>query len=268
MEKIEFTIQDKTYELPEYISVEQYIQLFKLKDVLSVEYFSIKIISILSGCPEDILHKVNYNDIKFLASYCIKLFPKPKEEFISTFTIDGIEYGFIDSWKKLSFGEWVDLDTLMNKDADEVTENIHIILAIMYRPIIERKKKKYVIEEYNEDTMIERAELFKKKLDIKVYFGTLVFFYQFAEKYKIRILLSSMKKHLWRNLKLLWKYRKIIKILSRGNGDGFLSSTDFQEMILQSMNMSQKPNWWQRLTKWRTSSQKTRKQNVKLKIKN
>lgn len=244
--KVEFTIEDKTYELPEFVNVEQYAKIYKLKDVLSDEYFAVKLINALSGCPIEDLLQVNYQQIEHLAVYCLNLFPKQKEKFVDRFELDGVQYGFLDSWKKFSFSEWVDLDTLITKNVDELVDNIHIILAIMYRPIIseDKKTKKYKIEKYNSDTMIERAELFKKNLDVRIYFGTLVFFSQFVTKYISPTQQSLQKMSLWSQMKLVWRYRKIIKLLLRENGDGTSLSTELLTQILQSTISSYKKPWW------------------------
>lgn len=119
--------------------------------------------------------EANYNQIEMLSRYVMNLFPQ-KEKFVDRFEFDGIKYGFIDTWRKMSFGEFVDLDTLMSKKDNDLLDNIHIITAILYRPIIEEDKKgNYKIEKYDPDTMEERAELFKK-LDIKYFIGAQVFF--------------------------------------------------------------------------------------------
>ena len=259
--KVEFEIDGKNYELPEFINVEQYTKIFKLKDVLSDEYFAVKLINALSGCPVEDLLQVNYQQIEHLALYCMSLFPKDKEKFIDRFEIDGVQYGFLDSWKKFSFAEWVDLDTLITKNPEQVIDNIHIILAIMYRPIVseDKKTKKYTIEKYDSEKMIERAELFKKNLDVRIYFGTLVFFSRFVKKYTSPTQQSLTSLSLWTQMKLVWKYRKIIKIVSQANGDGISSLTNLPTMILQSTMESYRPPWYKRLINWLFFWRKTKK---------
>ena len=259
---ITFEIKDKEYKLPEFINCEQYNKIFKLKDVLEDQYFSVKLLSILSGCPEKDLELVNYNHIKQLSLYAGSMFPKKESPFVDRFTIDDVEYGFIDSWKRFSFGEWVDLDTLINLKQEEITSNLHIILAIIYRPIIseDKKTKKYVIEEYDSDKMQVRAEIFKTKLDIRTYFGTLVFFSLFAKKYMTHIQQSStMKVSKWTQMKYAWKWRKTIKALLRGNGDGMSLSIDSATMILENTLMSYRKPLWKRLINSLFFWRKTRK---------
>ena len=59
------------------------------------------------------------------------------------------------------------MDTISTKPESELLDLLHILAAIMYRPIIEEKSEHdFKIEKYNVESMQERAELFKKKLDV------------------------------------------------------------------------------------------------------
>ena len=48
--------------------------------------------------------------------------------------------------------------------------NLHILLAILYRPKVNGK-----IEKYNSDTLMERAELFNKKMTCNYAISAMVF---------------------------------------------------------------------------------------------
>lgn len=242
MNKITFELEGNEYELPEYITIENYVKIFKLKDIFSDEFFAIKLLNILTGAPIEVLTDANYNQIEYLSNFCMNLFPK-KEKFVDRFEFDGIKYGFIDTWKKISFGEFVDLDTLMSKKGDELLDYIHIITAILYRPIIsEDKKGNYKIEKYDPDTMEERAEKFKK-LNINIFIGSQVFFSLFIKKYLIHFQLSSITTGMTKiqQLKTMWMFRiPILKYLYRRNGDGTQLLTDLQTVMLRNLNKSLK----------------------------
>jgi hypothetical protein len=250
MSKITFEIEDKEYELPEIITIENYAKVYKIKDLFIDEYFTAKLLSILTGAPVEKLMEVNYVIIEKLGNYAMSKFPTEKTKFIQKFEFNGVKYGFIPNWKELSFGEFIDLDTLMSKKGDDLLDHIHIITAILYRPIIsEDKKGNYKIEKYDSDKMLERAEEFKK-LDSKYFFGGQFFFQMFATKYFERTQQSLIPKmSMWMQIKILWKARKIIyQIIFKKDLDGSASSIDLQTMILQNIIMSSKPNWWKRLT--------------------
>lgn len=253
MENVKFELDGIEYELPQFINIENYVKVFKIKDIFSDEYFASKLLNILTGAPIEKIVEANWQEVQFLANYAMSLFPKERPPFKDRFQIDGIDYGFIPSWKKLSFAEYVDLDTLITKKPEEVLDYVHIIMAIMYRPIIsDPEKKEYEIEPYNQKSLTGRAELFKKRLDIKYYVGSQFFFIQFARKYtKHTPQFSTMTT--WQKMKFVWKNRKTIaKLLSKNDSDGTSYLTVLLPTILQSTKPSSKSRWSKFLTKQRT----------------
>lgn len=239
MKQVKFELDGVEYKVPQYMTVGNYIKFFKIKDLVNENYFAAKMISELTGAPYEKVMTANRDELYFLMNEIIKILPTDKPAFVSRFKIDDVEYGFIPEWRKMSFGEFVDLDTLMTKKPLEMIDYLHVITAILYRPIIKSKsEKKYTIEKYNSETMEERAELFKKKLDVEYAIGAQFFFMQFARNYsnytpisfKMWILIS------WIQIKLLWRYRKILwKILLKRGSDGSSLSTELRLMMLQDM---------------------------------
>lgn len=261
MSDVKFELDGVEYQLPNFISIENYVKIFKIKDILSDEYFGAKLVSIMSGAQVDKLLETNYQHVEYLASYIMSLFPQGEPQFIDKFELDGIDYGFLPSWKKVSFAEFVDLDTLMSKKSDEMLNYIHIMTSIMYRPIItDPSKHDFEIEKYNSESMIKRAELFNKELDIKYFMGAQFFFIKFASKYLEHIQSSLTTTSLKEQIKFIWKYRKLItRILSKKDSGGTLSSTELLTMTLQSMNKSSQSLWSKFSTKLRTSLKRTKK---------
>ena len=254
MSKVTFEIKGTEYEVPNFLSIENYVKIYKVKDFLGEEYFQAKLINTIFGIQLEQILKSNHHQIGYIANQLLELFPNNDYPFYDTFTLNGIEYGFIPSWKNMTFAEFVDLDTLMSKDTDSVIDNLHIITAIMYRPVINKKSEHdFDIEDYDVKTMEKRAELFKKQLDIKYALGGQFFFSRFAIQLSNPILpyLTLKKGNIIKRTIFTWKNRKLIwKILLRRRSDGMLSSTELVEMILQNMNMSLKPPFWKRLTNY------------------
>lgn len=86
------------------------------------------------------------------------------QKLIPIIEVDGVEFGITPDFRKLTFGELVDLDT------DDILKQI----CILYRPIIKRKGEKYLIKDYDAD--ISSYELFKEKLTLDIYNGFISFF--------------------------------------------------------------------------------------------
>jgi len=159
--------------------------------------------------------------------------------------LDGVHYGFFPNWRELSFAEFVDMDTISTKKPDELLNMLHILAAVMYRPIIEEKSEHdYKIEKYNVETMKDRSELFKKKLDIKYVLGAQFFFINYANRFLNYSHLSSIPTlSIWMKLKLMWVMRRLIfAAIFKKRMDGSLSSTELLETILRNTNLSTKRN--------------------------
>jgi hypothetical protein len=162
----------------------------------------------------------------------------------------------------MSFAEFVDLDTLLNKKTEEIVDNLHIICAIMYRPIISKKKEHdFQIEVYDSKIMEERAEIFKKELDVKYVLGGNFFFSNFVKKYSNHSHQSLImrSRSFMRKMVLTWRMRKIIwKLLLNKPSDGMQLSIDYAKMTLQNITKSYRPPLWKRLTNYITSFRKTK----------
>lgn len=171
---IEVQIGKKTYEVPTEMSVEQY-QRFQVQKLFLENTNSAKLLSAYLNIPESELKNAPKKQVEFVESIIFKkLTDGVTKDMIYTFDYDGKTYGFENDWKKLAWGAWQDLEFL---SSDDITGNIHKILAVLYRPVTEMKGIKYKIEPYDSDTIEERAEIFKK-VPIKIWFGAAqVFFY-------------------------------------------------------------------------------------------
>ena len=236
---IDFNIEGKEYVLPDFMSIGNYVKIFKVKDLFSDDYFSAKMVSLVSDCPVEDLLECDYEKVNYLAAYLLSLLPQDKPQFIDRFELDGVKYGFLPNWRDMSYAEFVDMDTISTKKPEEVLNMLHILAAVMYRPITEeRSEHDFDIEKYNVKSMKKRADLFKQKLDVKYILGAQFFFINFARKYSIFTQTSLIPKlSLWQKIKLLWKFRKIVlKMSFRKPSDGLLSQTELLEMILQSTN--------------------------------
>ena len=89
---------------------------------------------------------------------------------------DGVtaEFGFIPNLDKMSFGEYIDLESYITD-----WDNMHKAMAVMYRPIVAGKKHLYEIEPY-EGT--ERWADVMKDAPVNVALGAIVFFYRLGSK--------------------------------------------------------------------------------------
>lgn len=104
-----------------------------------------------------------------------------------TFVIDGKEFGFIPDLYKMTFGEYVDLDSYM-KD----WKTMHNVMAVLFRPITNKLGPFYEIEPY-EGTEKYAGKM--KDVPVDVLLGGLLFFYRLGIKLAKNTAIYSMKEY-------------------------------------------------------------------------
>ena len=240
---IKFKIEGQEYFLPEIMSIEHYVKIYKVKDLFKEDYFAAKLVSIVSNAPINDLLEGGFEEVSFLANSVATLMPTTESvKFQDRFTLDGIEYGIFPNWKDLTFAEYIDLDSISTKKPQDLLDHLHILAAIMYRPIVsEVSRHNYQIEQYDVDEMIKRAELFKKKLEVRYVLGAQTFFTTFVKTFlnftPTSLTTTSVKLNWLQKIKMIWMmWRIYYKVVSPTRSGGSLSSTDLRKMILRNIS--------------------------------
>ncbi len=196
MKVIELIVDDKVskYELPtewNEVSISQYSKLMKVldnEDASEIEVI-VRTLEALVGIESKVLTKA---PLKYLKGVYIELAiltsKEPANHLKKVIEIDGVEYGMIPDFNDLTLGEFVDLDNYLQ----DSWNNLVKIFAVLYRPIVERKGDKYIIEDYTLKDIKERREIFSDKLSIDTAFGAMVFFYDIGSKL-IENMVSSLE---------------------------------------------------------------------------
>jgi len=165
---IEFAGKDYKVNEP---TLHGWAQLNLLKDIEEDEDFYLSLVSVSTGIDEYDLRKANFAQVKDAAEYLSDYFIKIGEQFHPEFEFKGVKYKFMDL-ANMSFGEYVDIDTFLQKDKSYTKSNMHELMAIFYRPIMENG----TIESYDINLTKKRAELFRE-LPVKYLQGALRFFF-------------------------------------------------------------------------------------------
>ena len=196
MKVIELIVDDKVskYELPtewNEVSISQYSKLMKVLDNENASEIEVivKTLEALVGIESRVLTKT---PLKYLKSVYVELAvltsKEPANHLKKVIEIDGVEYGIIPDFNDLTLGEFVDLDNYLQ----DSWNNLVKIFAVLYRPIVERKGDKYIIEDYTLKDIKERREIFSDKLSIDTAFGAMIFFYDIGSKL-IENMVSSLE---------------------------------------------------------------------------
>jgi len=173
---VNMKINNKEYKLPESlkdINLEKYLGLVKIinKEYDNEMFKTIEILSVLTEIPVD---DIKYNEISMFIDIQRKLTflqELPNNDVPESFKIDGVEYKTIKNPSEVKTGEFIDLHAL-TKDEKKLYDNLPMILAIFYRPVVDGKR----VDDYATADTEKRKELFLKKLTTDKVFGAVFFF--------------------------------------------------------------------------------------------
>jgi len=176
---IEIQLNDRVVKVEPEITIEQFQRLQNKEELYKTSMPDL--LSLLLKVPVNELKDLPLNQMEFVQSYLMSQMTESslKDELYNIFTHNGVEYGLENDWSKLAWGAWMDMEVF---SSEKIEENIHLIMAILYRPVIERKNGKYKIAPCKADEIEDRAYEFRQ-LPIKYWFGASSFFFLTATIY-------------------------------------------------------------------------------------
>jgi hypothetical protein len=164
------------------VTLEKWVKLIALKEKVKSEE-ALETISVISDIPKKLIKELSIQDVAAIMKYMSELQLEENSSLHQIITIDGKQYGFHPNLEDLTLGEYADIETFIQNG---LKQNMPQIMAILYRPIVEKEKDVYAIEAYDGNIRV-RAELMKKMTAEQVQ-GALVFFYNFVSNF-LRIML-------------------------------------------------------------------------------
>jgi len=173
---IELKVGKKDITLPERLTIRQYQKLREIDAASDPVGF----VRAITDLEVDEIKYANKKDMDFVFHFLVEKYLGGGDKRLQTkIEVDGVEYGLMSQITTLNFGGWVDLEFLTT---DGVEKNMNKIMALMYRPITKKTDKGFEIEEYEHDTMLERAELFMD-LPVDYFWGVSNFFFNLVKAY-------------------------------------------------------------------------------------
>jgi hypothetical protein len=131
-------------------------------------------INIFTGIDIEQIDNIIDKDYKFILESIDKAL-EGAAPFTQTFEMQGVEFGLIPNFDKMTAGEYRDL-TVYSKDI----ENMHKVMAVLFRPVIKRDAfNNYKIEKYKGTA--KRCEVMKY-MPMSIVNGALVFFSSLANE--------------------------------------------------------------------------------------
>lgn len=169
MKELKFTIPTSLSEitLGNYMVIQDLIEQDLTEDQLAT-----KVVGTLCGLTDREVRLIPKNDFEHAYTTCIKTLHQ-KSRLIHITEIDGVEYGLIPNFDKMTFGEYIDLDTFIQK-----REYLPNAMSVLFRKIKNKSGGRYNIEDYTGD---EDADIMKD-ITMDVVNGVLVFFYHLGKE--------------------------------------------------------------------------------------
>ena len=154
MSKVKLTLDYST------ITVKQYV------DFITNEGNEIGQVSAIMGQTKDYVRQLSPEDI----TKVIDAFKSVIESPVAEHQHKWKTYGFVPDVNKISFGEWLDLES----NCKDFPKNLNKILSILYRPIHSELGNKYKIEQYTAEHLTN-CDTFND-MPLSIANGALVFF--------------------------------------------------------------------------------------------
>ncbi len=175
----------KTLKVPNKLSeitLGQYQQFSKIMtDDVDQDFLQKKTIEIFCGVDIKDVDSFKYSSILEVIKIINKMFDQ-KPELTQRFKYNENEFGFIPDLSEMSFGEYVDLDTLMGD-----WETMDQAMGVLYRKIENKHKKDYTIVGYDVTKIQDMSSM-----PLDVAFGA-IFFLENLRKQLCNHILNSLQ---------------------------------------------------------------------------
>ena len=205
------------------ISLEQYQTYNKIntEDNQNSNFLLHKTVEIFCNLNLQNVIKVEFNSVMKVVRIINDLFNQDAK-FVPTFTMDGVSYGFIPDLDKITLGEYIDLDNTLSD-----WDNMHKAMAVLYRPIKDTLKDKYIIEEYKGSDKSERY----KQMPLDIVMGSILFFYNLKNEL-LKTILKSLNQEVMKGMTIQQREDLL------GSGAGIARYINWLEEMQPKLNLS------------------------------
>jgi predicted nucleotide-binding protein (sugar kinase/HSP70/actin superfamily) len=175
------------------VTLDKWLKLVDInKDSSSEE--ALKTLKHLTNIPEDLIKQLSIADVSVIMEHFTKLQEKANTELTNIIEVEGKEYGFHPKLDDITLGEYADIETMI---VNGLEKNLPELMAVLYRPITEKKNGKYTIEAYDGDIAMRSEEM--RKMSAQEVQNAMVFFWTFATDL-LRILPSFLMERVKKSL--------------------------------------------------------------------
>jgi len=139
------------------VTLENWLRLIEL-ETGSKTNEALETITALSDIPKQLVKELGIQDVAVIMSRIAELQQEQDSKLKRIIEVEGKEYGFHPDLDSITLGEYADIETFIKNG---IENNLPELMAVLYRPIVEKKNDIYIIEAYDGNISI-RAEEMKK----------------------------------------------------------------------------------------------------------
>lgn len=158
------------------VTLEKWLKLIDFETGTKTEEAT-ETIAALSNIPKQLVKELALKDVAVLMSKIAELQQKQDTNLKKIIEIEGVEYGFHPDLDSITLGEYADIETFIKSG---IEKHLPELMAVLYRPIKEKKNDIYIIDAYNGDIRLRTEEM--KKMSAQQVQSALVFFYTFGKE--------------------------------------------------------------------------------------
>jgi len=158
------------------VTLEKWLKLIDFETGTKTEEAT-ETIAALSNIPKQLVKELALKDVAVLMSKIAELQQKQDSSLKRIIEIEGIEYGFHPDLDSITLGEYADIETFIKNG---VENHLAELMAVLYRPIKEKKNDLYIIDAYDGNIRLRAEEM--KKMAAEQVQSALVFFYNFGKE--------------------------------------------------------------------------------------
>ena len=158
------------------VTLEKWLRLVDLEEKGASEE-ALGTITELSNIPKKLVKELSIGDVSAIMERVGVLQHQANSSLKRIIEIEGKEYGFHPSLDRITLGEFADLETFLKMG---IHKHLPEVMAILYRPVVEKKNKIYTIEAYDGDISIRAEEM--RKMSAEQVQSALVFFWTLGKE--------------------------------------------------------------------------------------
>ena len=161
------------------VTLEKWLKLIDFETGTKTEEAT-ETIAALSNIPKQLVKELALKDVAVLMSKIAELQQKQDTKLKRIIEIEGVEYGFHPDLDSITLGEYADIETFIKNG---VEKHLPELMAVLYRPIKEKKNDIYIINSYDGNIRLRAEEM--KKMSAQQVQSALVFFYTFGKELSV-----------------------------------------------------------------------------------